>query len=291
MMWKKPWKVKEGFLIGGGLIIVGLILELSANPVNWSVFKWPVNIVAITIFLIAVAVTAAFASKVYLFRYLCTYGAAIPALCYAVVLTIIMGLIRQDANGTWFDNMLSFWPFVIIYSYVAFILGRVVLKQVSLLPRKLTSFLFHLGLLVVLLCATLGNPDMKRLKLIATTDIPEWRALDDNYMIVELPMRIELKQFIYETYDDGSPKRYASDIEVVSKSGNTYTATVDVNHPAKVEGWTIYQYGYDTEQGAQSNMSILELVRDPWLPYVYTGIFLMLAAAVLLLFKRQNTLL
>ncbi len=32
--------------------------------------------------------------------------------------------------------------------------------------------------------------------------------------------------------------------------------------------------------GAKSNMSILELVSDPWLPFVYTGIWMMIAGAI-----------
>lgn len=38
-------------------------------------------------------------SRVYAFRFLSTYPAAIPAMCYAVMLTIVMGLTRQTANG------------------------------------------------------------------------------------------------------------------------------------------------------------------------------------------------
>ena len=57
---------------------------------------------------------------------------------------------------------------------------------------------------------------------------------------------------------------------------------MDVNKPYEVDGWKIYQYGYDTQMGAQSQISILELVRDPWLPLVYAGIYMMLAGAVLL---------
>ena len=30
-MWTKPWTFKEGFLIGGGLIFAGLMLELSVG--------------------------------------------------------------------------------------------------------------------------------------------------------------------------------------------------------------------------------------------------------------------
>ena len=101
-------------------------------------------------------------------------------------------------------------------------------------------------------------------------------------------MTIELKRFIMETYDDGSPtnghspapRRFASDIQILTKSGKNILTTVDVNKPVEVEGWKIYQYGYDTRMGAQSSTSILELVSDPWLPAVYTGIYMMLAGAV-----------
>ena len=35
--------MKEGFLIGGGLIVAGLMLELSVGPVVWDAFAWPLN--------------------------------------------------------------------------------------------------------------------------------------------------------------------------------------------------------------------------------------------------------
>ena len=95
-----------------------------------------------------------------------------------------------------------------------------------------------------------------------------------------MPLAIELKKFIMETYDDGSPKRFASEIQILTQSGKNIETTVDVNKPYEVDGWKIYQYGYDTQMGAQSQISILELVSDPWLPLVYTGIYMMLAGAV-----------
>ena len=36
------------------------------------------------------------------------------------------------------------------------------------------------------------------------------------------------------------------------------------------------------------DISVFELVRDPWLPYVYLGIFMMLAGAVALFFGREK---
>ena len=42
-MWVKPWKLAVGFLIGGGLFAVGLALQLTMGPIDWSLFAAPVN--------------------------------------------------------------------------------------------------------------------------------------------------------------------------------------------------------------------------------------------------------
>ena len=121
--------MKEGFLIGGGLIFVGLMLELSVGPVDWDAFRWPVNGIVLAGFLALIAIIFLLRRRVYGFQFIGTYKAAIPALVYAVVLTIIMGLTRQTADGVWLNNMLSFWPFVLIYVYIAVILGQIILRR------------------------------------------------------------------------------------------------------------------------------------------------------------------
>ena len=284
MMWNKPWTFKEGFLIGGGLIVAGLLLEMTVGPVVWDAFAWPANGLVLAGFVFMIVAMHLLRRQVYAFRFLTTYQAAIPAMCYAVVLTIVMGLTRQEVNGTWINNMLSFWPFVLIYVYMAVILGLVVLKTPLSIKsaNKLVAGLFHLGLFITMTTATLGNADMQRMRMIVAKGEPEWRVMDQQGYVKEMPLAIELQEFIMETYDDGSPRRFASKIEILTQEGNKYQATVDVNKPAEVEGWKIYQYGYDTQAGAQSNISILELVSDPWLPYVYIGIFLMLGGGLLM---------
>ena len=122
--------MKEGFLIGGGLIIAGLMLELSTGPVDWDAFRWPVNGIVLAGFLALIAIIYLLRKKVYGFQFISTYKAAIPTLVYAVILTIIMGLTRQTVDGAWLNNMLSFWPFVLIYVYMAVILGQVILRRI-----------------------------------------------------------------------------------------------------------------------------------------------------------------
>ena len=297
--------MKEGFLIGGGLIFAGLMLELSVGPVDWDAFRWPVNGIVLAGFLATIAIIFLLRKRVYGFQFIGTFKAAIPALVYAVVLTIIMGLTRQKSltpgpspmgeGNLWINYMLNFWPFVLIYVYMALILGLVVLRQLktwaaanfSLFTLHF-SLLSHLGLFLAMTTATLGNADMQRLKMITVKGEPEWRALTSQQQIVEMPIAIELREFIMETYDDGSPKRFASDIQILTKSGKNIQTTVEVNKPIEVDGWKIYQYGYDTQMGAMSQTSILELVSDPWLPLVYTGIYMMLGGAVCMFLKGKK---
>ena len=286
-MWTKPWTFKEGFLIGGGLIFAGLMLELSVGPVMWDAFAWPANAIVLAGFFVMLTAMAYLRKKIYAFQWMTTYQAAIPAMVYAVALTIIMGLTRQQANGTWLNNMLSFWPFVLIYVYITVILGLTIhrrLRQIFRgewsMKRDVPFLLNHLGLFIALTTATLGNADIQRVKMICSVGEPEWRAMEQGGAIKEMDLAIELKKFIMETYDDGSPKRFASEIQILTKTGKNIETTIDVNMPYEVDGWKIYQYGYDTQMGAQSRISILELVSDPWLPFVYTGIYMMLAGAV-----------
>ena len=293
----KPFNMTEGFLIGGGIILAGLMLQLGIGPVVWDAFRWPVNALVLVVFLALITTIFLLRIKVYAFRFLGTNKAAVPALAYTVVLTIIMGLTRQESNGTWLNNILSFWPFVLIYVYLTVILGQVVLQQISTFTRHPSfatlrpSLFLHLGLFLAMTAATLGNADIQRLKMMTTKGVPESYAIDRRNMIVHMPFTIELKNFIMETYPDGKPKRYVSDIIVshrlplVSTPLQVTSITIDVNKPAEVDGWKIYQYDYDSQMGTMSQISIFELVSDPWLPLVYTGIYLMLGGAVFMIVR------
>lgn len=50
----------------------------------------------------------------------------------------------------------------------------------------------------------------------------------------------------------------------------------------------IYQLSYDTSMGRWSETSVLELVRDPWLPFVYVGLGMMMLGAVFMFLSLQR---
>lgn len=422
-MWNKPWSLKEGFIIGAGLLVTGLMLQLSVGPVDWQAFAFPVNVITLAVFLALIAVVYALRPRVYGFRYLTTFTAAVPALIYAVILTATMGLTKQLPSGPFMlaepsladtvgiTRMLSFWPFILIYVWMTLLLGQVIIHRLLHLhpkrafwTRDIPFLMNHLGLFITIVTATLGNADMQRLKMTISQDAPEWRAVDDRGEMHELPIAIQLKQFTIDEYPpklilidnntgnavDGQqaetllidstftegqlgdwrirlvkkldyaapvlqedstyfeewmqtgavsavcveadwhplapakrpylkksgwitsgsymfpyqmlkidqqvslammprePQRYISRVEILTESGKDIETNILVNKPFSIDGWKIYQLNYDTQKGRWSEISILELVSDPWLPFVYTGIYMMLLGTVLMFILAQR---
>ena len=286
-MWTKPWNMKEGFLIGGGLLLVGLLLQVALGPIDWSLPAWPVNLILLILLLGGIGVMYALRRKVYAFEWMMHSGAAVPCLVYAATLTILMGLLPQVRMGgvPWLSQMLSFWPFVLIWIWMMVISALAALNHLLRWKvREIPFILNHLGVVVAIVAATLGSADMQTLQLTAFTGEAEWRAVDETGRMVEPGIAIELRQFTMEEYPDHSPKRFASDVTVYTKDGKNVSGTVEVNKPLKVNGWKIYQYGYDVMRGSESAYSVFQLVRDPWILWVYIGIFMMLAGAVCLMF-------
>jgi hypothetical protein len=78
------------------------------------------------------------------------------------------------------------------------------------------------------------------------------------------------------------PKKFSSAIVIKDAKGDTSAIQLEVNKPYRVGGWKLYQISYDTQMGRYSTLSVIEAVRDPWLPLVYTGIILLLCGAMYL---------
>ena len=395
-MFNALWKMREGFVTGAGLILVGLLLQYTAGPIDWSAFAFPLNAIVLALYLLLLVIIYALRHRVRLFSYLFTVEAAVPTLIYAAILTVAMGLTRQVApheraiDPIGLTRMLSFWPFVLIYARLTGIVGLIAIRQIlHFRLREVPSLLSHIGLFIAIVAATLGSADMERVKLKATTDMPEWRAIQlEKFTIDEYPPKLLLinsktgksipeknpqivlidKHFqegmlsqwrirVHKNYplaapvitadttkyvEWGSsgavtallveaqpmkngkevgkpiigwvtcgsylfpfqelkltkdlslvmarrePERYASRIHIYTQTQKNIVATVEVNKPVTVDGWKIYQLSYDEAMGRWSETSTFELVKDPWLPAVYVGIYLLLAGAILTFITAQK---
>ena len=416
-MWNKPYSLKEGTAITIGLMLIGLILQFTIGPLEWGLFMWPANIIALTIFVALLLVVWLLRKHFYFFRFMASMQAAVPAIAGAALLTIIMGVTRQlpegrlSADPIGLTKMLNFWPFILVYVWMTAITGEATILQLSRFSwRRLPSFVSHLGLFIVLTCGTLGNADMRRLKMFCERGKVEWRGLDAWNNVHQLPVAIQLEKFTIDEYppklvvinrrglpqpakkpenlvlDKGlrtghltdwnievvkriedampaalvrmvgkmptgmmanirmdslgvarnkegyvqseapgsacaiyvkatrgkeekqgwiscgsymfpyqglklddehtivmpnrEPRRYASLVDIYTLDGQNIQTEIEVNKPFSVYGWKIYQLSYNEQMGKWSNVSVFELVTDPWLPIVYAGIFMLLIGAV-----------
>lgn len=44
-MWRRPWGFREGFIVGAGLVLTGVLLQLAVGRVHWEFMAFPVNAV------------------------------------------------------------------------------------------------------------------------------------------------------------------------------------------------------------------------------------------------------
>lgn len=405
-MWKKPWGYKEGIAVGAGLVCIGILLQGTTGYIQWNNIATPINKVIGVAYLLLLCGMHLLRKRVYLFRWLSGLSSSITALGWVAVLTLFMAMTRQEPPGTkptdaWgLSQFISAWYFVLPYWWLTTALGLALLN--GLFPfkwRRIPFVLNHLGLLIVMICATLGSADMLRLRMMTRTGQAEWRATDEKGLLYELPLAIELKHFTIDEYPPklmlidnetghtlpekqpvhlliekkgnvgklmdweieiiedipqagafftedsvrytrfdsmgathalyvkarnlrtkaiaegwvscGSfafphkaqklneqvslvmpakePRRFASFVEYYTESGLRDTATIEVNKPLEIEGWKVYQLSYDEEKGKWSDVSTFELVKDPWLPLVYTGIGFMLTGALgMFIFSQQH---
>ena len=400
-MWRRPWGLAEGISVCCGLVVIGLAIQLASGSIVWDNFAYPINLLLLAIYLILILLLYSFRKKIYFVRWAMTYKSAVPALAFVAGMTFLMGMIKQDPNGgNALRRMLSFQPFVLVYCWMTTILGLTILKQLfSFKTHRIPTLLNHLGLFVALVCATLGSADMQRLTMNVQIGKPEWRATDATGELKELPLAVELQEFIIEEYPpklmvidnetgkalpenrpeqlmieegvsagklcgwdikikeyidyaasaassdtiryvewrsmgatnaayieairvdgteshegwissgsfafpyqalrldsltslvmpDREPRKFTSEVKIYTQSGIKKDATIEVNKPAKIEGWKIYQLSYDQSKGRWSDVSVFELVKDPWLPAVYTGIFMMIAGAILMFITSSTS--
>lgn len=431
-MWNKPFTLKEGTAIVAGLLVTGGLLQVTLGPLEWGLFAWPANFITLILFVFLLIVAYLLRKRSYFCLFMSTMQAAIPAIAAAAILTLIMGVTKQVAEGKrpmdplGLTKMLSFWPFILVYVWMTAILGEVTINQIARFSwRRFPTLVSHVGLFLILTCGTLGSADMLRVKMYCETGQPEWRGLDAFNNVHQLPVAIQLEKFTIDEYppklmlidktgrplpqdkpenllvDNGmksgqlldckidilkridnavpvmlskmigkmpegmmgnirmdslgqarnkdgyiasdasgsacallvrvtrgvnangssdsnlikgqkqvvtgwitsgsylfpyqalrlkdgrmlampnrEPRRFASLVNIYTQSGQNIQTEIEVNKPFTIEGWKIYQLSYNEQMGKWSNLSVFELVTDPWLPVVYIGIFMLLIGAV-----------
>lgn len=96
--------------------------------------------------------------------------------------------------------------------------------------------------------------------------------IDDYYIAMTIPQ----------------PKKFSSTVKILMPDRQARVYRIAVNQPIRIAGWKLYQIGYDENMGKYSKLSVLEAVRDPWLPFVYVGIILLMLGTSYLFWKGNQ---
>ncbi|HOF90114.1 MAG TPA: cytochrome c biogenesis protein ResB, partial [Armatimonadota bacterium] len=74
------------------------------------------------------------------------------------------------------------------------------------------------------------------------------------------------------------PKRYQSFVTIAEDGKQPVETVIEVNKPARIGPWRLYQSSYDQDSAVPA-YTVLQAVRDPALPIVYTGLVCMVLGA------------
>lgn len=98
------------------------------------------------------------------------------------------------------------------------------------------------------------------------------------------PSVLELPDGKIVSMNPPAPQKYSSTVSVVDAKGRHKSFEISVNHPAKLGPWRIYQASYDVSKGRWSDYSVLQCACDPWYPAIAAGLWLILLAALVMMF-------
>lgn len=191
---------------------------------------------------------------------------------------LAIGAILLAVEGTWSLPLHRSFLFLVYALVLLFSLALTLLYGIGR-KAKPGFLLNHLGIFLIVWAALFGAPDVSRSRMVVGQGQAVNYACDDDGSFLPLPFQVSLQEFRIDYYPDSiSPRQFTSQLLVDGQP-----MTVAVNAPCSYQGYAFYQEGYDREAG---QYTVLQLVRDPWLPLVYLGMALLAIGSILLLFGR-----
>ncbi|MFI3287139.1 MAG: cytochrome c biogenesis protein ResB [Rikenellaceae bacterium] len=324
-IWQAPWGYPESFAIVGGILFIGVILQLVIGGFDFYLLVSPSNLIVGAVIALLSVVFGVRARKSGFAKWLSGAALCVALLSAILLLTIIMGLIPQMTHSITplgFEAMTSNWAFVILYTLLLVSLGALIIRRLTsrFIFRNVSFALNHIGLWLLLFSSGLGYADIERYIMYVNEGETEWRVYNSQGDIKELPIAITLNDFSMEFYPSRmvmvdtetgeiqngdttllsgndryrsvmtvpEPRSFTSDVDVYTEEGEAISALIEVNSPLKVGSWWVYQYGYDNNAGNRSSYSSFELVYDGWLTPVYIGIILMMLGSVAMLWSGRD---
>ena len=215
----------------------------------------------------------------------------------AAVLLLLFAIVN-GIEGTWVLELQHSWAMYVIVVLLLFSLGLAICHKIQktyskalslhtskerlrLWLRKMPFLLLHTGAFLVLFGGFFGAPDKEDGQVLLEYGKPTHIAYQANGEILPLPFDVQIDTFYVDYYADGrSPKQFTTHFTIreigegVDEGARTLTTAV--NHPCSYRGYHFYQSNYDPLRG---EYSVLKVVRDPWIGFVWVGIALLAIGA------------
>lgn len=254
--WQAPWSYREGWIITGGLAILGIVWQVFLPAFKAELPSWPGNLILGLFFTGILVSLYFFFPKSSLVKWLSSVPAAVTSASFYCGLAILMGIIPQQQaspsaliNLTGLNQLTSSWIFALANLYFLSSLGLATLKRLIPFKKKNIGYILnHLGLWLALTTAALGSSDLQRLHMNCYEGQAEWRATNQQGQVVELPIAIELLDFKIEEY---APKLTLIDNQTgkiaVTDIKNPYFSITDT--PFQLGDYTIEMELYLPEAG------------------------------------------
>ena len=184
------------------------------------------------------------------------------------------------------------WWFSGLLAFLGLSLLRCTLKRLKGWPKNAGSLFTHTGLIAILLGALItGVKGDKGFLSLYKGQTQDTFILYNNQQFKKLPFKIYLHDFLVDWYEPQGEKggrrvkEFRSRVAVIDDAQRpALTKEIRVNHPLQYKGYAFYQSGYNPKD---PDWTGLEVSRDPGLPLVYAGFFLLNAGTLLMLFKRR----
>jgi hypothetical protein len=208
-VWVGPWGYTEGWLMAGGLLATGLLLQITIGGNTLETFSWPVNLYIGSGFTLVLVTGWVIFRKTVPVNWLSRVPAAITSISLITFLVIVMGFtLQEDAqNPVWvqtlgLSNMTGSWPFLLAMVFFLSSLGMATLKRIiPFKGRNIGFFLNHAGLYIALVAGLLGSADLQRYTMELYEGEIVWMAQNRHGLFIEMPLAMELQSFNMEEYN------------------------------------------------------------------------------------------
>ena len=135
--------------------------------------------------------------------------------------------------------------------------GEVHLYAETGVASRFGVYVTHLSIIIIFIGAILGNV-LGFKSYVNITDGEEASHLDarGGKEHINLPFSVRNNRFWLETYPNGQPKKYASDLSVIESGREVLRKTITVNDPLQYKGIWFYQSSYGQAGGTTALVSV-----------------------------------